>query len=604
MDDRPGTRFGPGPGAGFTSSSGRPRTSRPHTSARPTTSGVGQQQYTGEEYNDDEEEYETEDDGDVFAFIPPDLGPSAQTVALSGANVDIAHDQQHYAMQNTGHAQQQAPYDEDALFVDDATGAVYDAQGRRVNVQADFSDPSAARTWANDHPLQYETRGQAALYPGGDTSERAQAEILPSPSAARLRGEHESVSVPMHNAGAQASTNTFPALSRQASFASSHFRDMEAPILPRARPISGFPDMEEVPELSHNGDGTSSHRTGSRNVGMTARGAAQLDELGVDQAGVLRRRTNHQSANADGGPTPSQELTSFPLDKADTQSLEDLDAKAKLGGGQGAAHLQMPFEGLDVGPKGLRMVELEMETEEDSPYPEVRASVSNIDDPDMPVSTFRAWFLCFVLGTLAGGINMLLNLRYPAPILSPIVMQLIAYPCGKLMAAVLPIRTVHMPRWLGGFSFSLNPGLFNIKEHALITIVMNLTIQQAYGIYATTVLNSPAFYNRPRPVLFSILFVLSSQLIGFCFAGISRRFLVWPASMMWPQNLVIATILNTLHAEEDDGDGTISRFRYFSLVFGGAVIWYFVPGFLFQAVSAFGWLCWIWPSTYIKRELH
>lgn len=31
--------------------------------------------------------------------------------------------------------------------------------------------------------------------------------------------------------------------------------------------------------------------------------------------------------------------------------------------------------------------------EEDSPYPEVRASVSNIDDPDMPAMTIRMWFV-------------------------------------------------------------------------------------------------------------------------------------------------------------------------------------------------------------------
>lgn len=40
--------------------------------------------------------------------------------------------------------------------------------------------------------------------------------------------------------------------------------------------------------------------------------------------------------------------------------------------------------------------------EEDSPYPEVRASVSNIDDPEMPAMTIRMWviglFLCIVAG--------------------------------------------------------------------------------------------------------------------------------------------------------------------------------------------------------------
>jgi hypothetical protein len=39
--------------------------------------------------------------------------------------------------------------------------------------------------------------------------------------------------------------------------------------------------------------------------------------------------------------------------------------------------------------------------EEDSPYPEVRASVSNIDDPDMPVLTLRMWLIGLVLSLTA-----------------------------------------------------------------------------------------------------------------------------------------------------------------------------------------------------------
>lgn len=35
--------------------------------------------------------------------------------------------------------------------------------------------------------------------------------------------------------------------------------------------------------------------------------------------------------------------------------------------------------------------------EEDSPYAEVRASVSNIDDPEMPCLTLRMWLIGFIL---------------------------------------------------------------------------------------------------------------------------------------------------------------------------------------------------------------
>jgi OPT family small oligopeptide transporter len=224
----------------------------------------------------------------------------------------------------------------------------------------------------------------------------------------------------------------------------------------------------------------------------------------------------------------------------------------------------------------------------------------------MPCGTLRAWFLAFVLSTAAGGVNTILYLRYPAPILTPIVMLLVAYPLGKLMAAVLPIRTFHfsLPYWtprssgLYPVSFSLNPGLFNIKEHTLITIVLNLVINQAYALHCVLNLNSPYFYDSPKPVMFAILFTVSSQMIGFAFAGVSRRFLVTPASMIWPQVLVITTVLNTLHAEEDGYDGTTSRLKFFSLILIGISLWEFVPQYLFTALSSFNWLCWIWPSSY------
>ena len=41
--------------------------------------------------------------------------------------------------------------------------------------------------------------------------------------------------------------------------------------------------------------------------------------------------------------------------------------------------------------------------EDDSPYPEVRASVSNTDDIDMPASTLRAWVIGIAFAILIPG---------------------------------------------------------------------------------------------------------------------------------------------------------------------------------------------------------
>jgi OPT family oligopeptide transporter len=214
--------------------------------------------------------------------------------------------------------------------------------------------------------------------------------------------------------------------------------------------------------------------------------------------------------------------------------------------------------------------------EEDSPYPEVRASVSNIDDPEMPALTIRMWIIGLGLSLVGGAMNMFFNFRYPAPSIVPLTLLLISYPIGKFFAYTLPITTYRLPRFLGSAEFSLNPGPWNIKEHVLVFIIGNVAVGSPYAINAIVVMQ--VYYSINFGFWFSMCFVLATQLTGFGLAGLCRRFLVLPASMVWPQNLVACTLLNTLHAEDDEGNGGISRFRYFKYVITGAFFWYILPG--------------------------
>ena len=66
------------------------------------------------------------------------------------------------------------------------------------------------------------------------------------------------------------------------------------------------------------------------------------------------------------------------------------------------------------------------------------------------------------------------------------------------------------------------------------------------------------------------MLVMSTQLIGFSISGICKRFLVAPPSMIWPANLVLAALFNTLHAQKTSGSqarGGISRERFFFFIF-------------------------------------
>ncbi|KAJ7188821.1 OPT oligopeptide transporter protein-domain-containing protein [Mycena filopes] len=235
--------------------------------------------------------------------------------------------------------------------------------------------------------------------------------------------------------------------------------------------------------------------------------------------------------------------------------------------------------------------------EEDSPFPEVRASVSNIDDPDMPALTFRMWFVGLFLCTISSSLNVFFNFRSPAPSVVPLALLLIAYPFGKFLAFVLPITTYRFR----SFEFSLNPGPWNIKEHVLVFIMANVAVGNPYAINAIVV--SEFFYNIKISYWFALVLVLATQLTGFGLAGICRRFLVWPASMVWPQNLVACTLLNTLHAEDDESTGGMTRYRYFCLVTTGSFFWFFLPGFLFEALSVFSFVCWAAPNNVPVNQL-
>lgn len=235
------------------------------------------------------------------------------------------------------------------------------------------------------------------------------------------------------------------------------------------------------------------------------------------------------------------------------------------------------------------------EEEDDSPYIEVRASVSNMDDPEMPTTTFRMWFLGLTLVLVGACLNIFFTFRYPAPYIMPSVVLLIAHPLGKTLAYILPTRKWVLPQILGGGKFTLNPGPFNVKEHVLIYMMANVAISPAYMIQPIVV--AELYYGLHFGLGFEVLLVLATTLTGFGLAGICRRFLVWPTNMLWPQNLVSCTLLNTLH-EEDKPEMGSSRYRFLLYAMAGIFLWTFFPGLLFTGLSFFSWVCWIAPSAY------
>lgn len=171
-------------------------------------------------------------------------------------------------------------------------------------------------------------------------------------------------------------------------------------------------------------------------------------------------------------------------------------------------------------------------------------------------------------------------------------------PIGKSLERILPTTRFNT----FGYKWSLNPGPFNIKEHVCITVMGNVVFG---GAYATDiVLTQRVFYKQQVSFGYSIMIILSSQLIGYSFAGFLRQFVVWPSSMIWPGALVNSALFNTLHKNYGQSDsGHISRERFFLFAFLASFAYYFVPGYLFTGLSMFSWICWIVPNNPVVNAL-
>ncbi|KAK6906266.1 OPT family small oligopeptide transporter [Kwoniella mangroviensis CBS 8507] len=239
---------------------------------------------------------------------------------------------------------------------------------------------------------------------------------------------------------------------------------------------------------------------------------------------------------------------------------------------------------------------------ENSPYSEVRAVVENTDDVDMPSFTFR---VCFIgtLYVIAGAfINQLFEIRQPSIQVSSEVAQLLAYPAGKLCEKLLP-------DWgftLFGKRHSLNGSKFTKKEHMLITIMATVGYNTPYTTDIILSQYLPQYFNQSYAAEFGyqILLGFGTNFCGYGLAGLARRFLIYPSYCVWPGSLVTIALNRAFHSETDPAvPGPFkriyswSRMKLFGVAFAAMFVWFWLPGFLFTALSTFNWISWISPNS-------
>jgi OPT family small oligopeptide transporter len=261
---------------------------------------------------------------------------------------------------------------------------------------------------------------------------------------------------------------------------------------------------------------------------------------------------------------------------------------------------------------------------DNSPYPQVRASVPAIDDLTLSINTPRMWALSLLFSILGSSTNLFFALRYPSVAITPVIALLLVHPLGMLWDYCLKRADDPSENFSDGMRVKnsmtrlaavgrgtrrhrlrlwLAQGAWNQKEHACVYVSSNVSFGFAFA--TDVIVEQTQFYKQNASIVYQLLLTLSTQILGYTFAGLARRFLVRPSGMIWPGTLMSAAMFSTLHRDENKvADGwRISRWKFFYIIFLGAFCFYFLPGLLMPALSYFNVITWAKPDSVVLANL-
>ncbi|KAK9365563.1 OPT oligopeptide transporter protein-domain-containing protein [Lipomyces kononenkoae] len=233
----------------------------------------------------------------------------------------------------------------------------------------------------------------------------------------------------------------------------------------------------------------------------------------------------------------------------------------------------------------------------DSPYPEVRAVVRPTDDPSMPCETFRSYAVGIFWVCCASFVNQMYAERQPSIVLNATVLQILIYPSGKFISKVLPAWTLN----IFGCKVPINPGPWTFKEQMFVTIMTNVGGGAMNFFHYGLVMRLGIFFNNEW-VQYGFLFLMSfvTQFFGFGLAGIMRRYVIYETKSVFPTILPILQLNRALllpEPKQNINGWTISKYKLFWTVFVAMFVYFFLPDYLFTALSTFSWITWIAPNN-------
>ncbi|TXG63626.1 hypothetical protein EZV62_010620 [Acer yangbiense] len=168
------------------------------------------------------------------------------------------------------------------------------------------------------------------------------------------------------------------------------------------------------------------------------------------------------------------------------------------------------------------------EITDDSPMEQVRLTVPITDDPTLPTLTFRTWVLGPITCVILAFASQFSSYRQNLFTIPNVSVQILIVILGKSMAATLPSKLVKVPGT--SWSFSMNPGPFNIKEHVLLSILATTGSNGAFNIATLAV--RKLYYHKYISFWPGLLMIMTTEGIARSGSALSVICLLWKNSVI------------------------------------------------------------------------
>ncbi|EGO55876.1 hypothetical protein NEUTE1DRAFT_67901 [Neurospora tetrasperma FGSC 2508] len=224
------------------------------------------------------------------------------------------------------------------------------------------------------------------------------------------------------------------------------------------------------------------------------------------------------------------------------------------------------------------------------PIPLVAKTVDLHNDETEPLLTIRFWILSTLWVIIGCSVSSVYYFKPYSVRLSGYVVQLLSWGMGALMARYFPQKqyTLTLPILHKEIAFNLNPGPWNPKEHALVIVAYWGSTYTAYGLGPLSAME--LYYDKRMSGPWAVLFLMTTQLMGYGFAGLYRDVLVRPPGMYYPGVLPNVTLFNAMHRHPSV---TKKSLGFFGVVATVAFVYQWLPGFVMPLLASLPVVCWM-----------